>query len=255
MAVVRTHHRQTRGTPIVKSARHTVGHPVRVPRARQLSGRRGPLRDDPPRPSAGSWSAAAGRRPSGPPRPRTPTRWPPCSPSASRRPTAGSAPSACCPRPGPRATSGSARTLRRAVAEAKAAWRRDRRVYRPWQAVPGEHLAIDWGGRGRAPRLLRGPRLEPGPLRAVRGRREPGDDPAPARRVLRGPRRRARRRARRPHGLPQGRRRRQRRRAGTRATSPSPPTTASGPTSARRRTPRSQGRRRAPRRVRQGRPA
>ena len=43
---------------------------------------------------------------------------------------------------------GSARNLRRAVATAKVAWRRDRRVYRPWQAVPGEHLAIDWGVEG-----------------------------------------------------------------------------------------------------------
>lgn len=40
---------------------------------------------------------------------------------------------------------GSARHLRRAVAEAKAEWRKERRVYRPWQPVPGEHLAIDWG--------------------------------------------------------------------------------------------------------------
>ncbi len=40
---------------------------------------------------------------------------------------------------------GSARTLRRAVATAKAEHRRSRRVYRPWQPVPGEHLAIDWG--------------------------------------------------------------------------------------------------------------
>ena len=40
---------------------------------------------------------------------------------------------------------GSARNFRRAVAEAKAAWRRERRVYRPWIATPGEHLVIDWG--------------------------------------------------------------------------------------------------------------
>ena len=40
---------------------------------------------------------------------------------------------------------GSARSLRRAVAEAKAAWRRERRTYRPWVPVPGEHLVIDWG--------------------------------------------------------------------------------------------------------------
>jgi transposase len=43
---------------------------------------------------------------------------------------------------------GSARNLRRAVAGAKAAWRRDRRTYRPWQPVPGEHLVIDWGSEG-----------------------------------------------------------------------------------------------------------
>ena len=43
---------------------------------------------------------------------------------------------------------GSARSLRRAVALAKAAWRIERRVLRPWQAVPGEHLAIDWGSEG-----------------------------------------------------------------------------------------------------------
>ncbi len=43
---------------------------------------------------------------------------------------------------------GSARHLRRAVAEAKAAWRRERRSYRPWAPVPGEHLVIDWGSEG-----------------------------------------------------------------------------------------------------------
>jgi len=40
---------------------------------------------------------------------------------------------------------GSGRTLRRAVARAKAAWRRNRRTYRPWVPIPGEHLVIDWG--------------------------------------------------------------------------------------------------------------
>ena len=40
---------------------------------------------------------------------------------------------------------GSIRNLRRAVAAARAAHRRERRVYRPWVPVPGEHLAIDWG--------------------------------------------------------------------------------------------------------------
>lgn len=43
---------------------------------------------------------------------------------------------------------GSARSLRRAVAAAKAAWRRQRRSYRPWIPVPGEHLVIDWGEEG-----------------------------------------------------------------------------------------------------------
>lgn len=39
---------------------------------------------------------------------------------------------------------GSARNLRRAVAAAKAAWRQQRRTYRPWIPTPGEHLVIDW---------------------------------------------------------------------------------------------------------------
>jgi transposase len=43
---------------------------------------------------------------------------------------------------------GSARNFRRAVAEAKAAWRKQRRTYRPWVPVPGEHLVIDWGTEG-----------------------------------------------------------------------------------------------------------
>src|SRR5918994_7322187 len=43
---------------------------------------------------------------------------------------------------------GSARNFRRAVAAAKAAWRKRRRVYRPWVPLPGEHLVIDWGSEG-----------------------------------------------------------------------------------------------------------
>jgi transposase len=39
---------------------------------------------------------------------------------------------------------GSARNLRRAVADAKATWKRQRRTYRPWVPTPGEHLVIDW---------------------------------------------------------------------------------------------------------------
>lgn len=44
--------------------------------------------------------------------------------------------------------SGSSRSLRRAVAEAKAVWRKERRVYRPWVPLVGEHLVIDWGSEG-----------------------------------------------------------------------------------------------------------
>src|SRR6266851_742460 len=39
---------------------------------------------------------------------------------------------------------GSPRNFRRAVATAKATWKRDRRTYRPWVPVPGEHLVFDW---------------------------------------------------------------------------------------------------------------
>ena len=44
--------------------------------------------------------------------------------------------------------SGSARNFRRAVADAKQSWRRQRRVFRPWQPLPGEHLVIDWTTEG-----------------------------------------------------------------------------------------------------------
>jgi transposase len=43
---------------------------------------------------------------------------------------------------------GSARSLRRAVALAKAGYRRTRRDYRPWLPIPGEHLVFDWGEVG-----------------------------------------------------------------------------------------------------------
>jgi transposase len=39
---------------------------------------------------------------------------------------------------------GSARNFRRAVAEAKAGWKKQRRTYRPWVPVPGQHLVVDW---------------------------------------------------------------------------------------------------------------
>jgi transposase len=44
---------------------------------------------------------------------------------------------------------GSARNFRRLVHEEKDAWRRRRRLYRPWLPTPGEHLVIDWGQIGR----------------------------------------------------------------------------------------------------------
>jgi transposase len=45
--------------------------------------------------------------------------------------------------------SGSARTLRRAVAEARAELRvQTRRVYRPWNSPPGDVLIVDWGHVG-----------------------------------------------------------------------------------------------------------
>jgi transposase len=43
---------------------------------------------------------------------------------------------------------GSGRNFRRAVAEAKTSWRRQRRVFRPWVPTPGEHLVIDWAAEG-----------------------------------------------------------------------------------------------------------
>lgn len=45
---------------------------------------------------------------------------------------------------------GSARTLRRAVAVERAAWRQSqqRRVYRPWHSAPGDVLVVDWGHVG-----------------------------------------------------------------------------------------------------------
>jgi transposase len=44
---------------------------------------------------------------------------------------------------------GSGRNFRRLVAEVKADWRRQHRVFRPWVHAPGEHLVIDWAEVGR----------------------------------------------------------------------------------------------------------
>ncbi len=50
---------------------------------------------------------------------------------------------------------GSERSLRRALAEAKAAWRSrqalEGRVFRPWVSVPGEWMLCDWGAAGTVP--------------------------------------------------------------------------------------------------------
>jgi len=43
---------------------------------------------------------------------------------------------------------GSSRNFRRVVARAKSVWKRERRIYRPWVPVPGEHLVIDWAEEG-----------------------------------------------------------------------------------------------------------
>ena len=39
---------------------------------------------------------------------------------------------------------GSTRNFRRAVAEAKASWNKQRRTYRPWVPSPGQYLVVDW---------------------------------------------------------------------------------------------------------------
>src|SRR5207247_10765515 len=39
---------------------------------------------------------------------------------------------------------GASRNFRRAVAEVEATWNKQRRTYRPWVPVPGEHLVFDW---------------------------------------------------------------------------------------------------------------
>jgi hypothetical protein len=44
---------------------------------------------------------------------------------------------------------GSSRNFRRLVAEVKADWRRQHRVFRSWVHAPGEHLVIDWAEVGR----------------------------------------------------------------------------------------------------------
>src|SRR5436305_14803706 len=43
---------------------------------------------------------------------------------------------------------GSARNFRRPVATATRTWKRERRTYRPWVPVPGEHRVSDWAGEG-----------------------------------------------------------------------------------------------------------
>ncbi|TMK96514.1 MAG: IS21 family transposase [Actinobacteria bacterium] len=43
---------------------------------------------------------------------------------------------------------GSLRTFQRSVKRIKEQWKRDRRRYRPWVPIPGEHLVIDWASEG-----------------------------------------------------------------------------------------------------------
>jgi hypothetical protein len=105
---------------------------------------------------------------------------------------------------------GSARNFRRAVAAAKADWRRTRRGYRPWVPNPGQRLVIDWGDAAGGLQMfcavLAWCAL---PLRALCHRRNPAHHTGPARRVLRGIGGGTRRRAQRPYGLPEERHRRQ----------------------------------------------
>ncbi len=65
-------------------------------------------------------------------------------------------------------------------------WHRRRRVYRPWQPTPGEHLVIDWTNRGRLAGLLRGVALEPVALRGPGPGPEGGHHDEVAGGVLRG---------------------------------------------------------------------
>src|SRR5487761_864686 len=78
-------------------------------------------------------------------------RWPrtrtPCWGSSLRRsktPTAASQPSDSCQWRVAAGYTGSARNLRRAGAKMKRDWRQKRRLHRPWVAMSGQHLVIDW---------------------------------------------------------------------------------------------------------------
>ncbi len=98
---------------------------------------------------------------------------------------------------------GSARNLRRAEQEAKACWRRQRRRYRPWVPVPGQHWSST-GRRCRAGEVLRGAGLVAIPVGQVRPRPAPGDDAAAAGRVPGGAGRGAGGGAQRPDVVPAG---------------------------------------------------
>lgn len=43
---------------------------------------------------------------------------------------------------------GSLRSFQRAVKRVKEQWKRERRTYRPWVPIPGEHLVVDWASEG-----------------------------------------------------------------------------------------------------------
>ena len=252
MAVVRTPSTATPRDAHCEVSEEPVGHPVRVPRARLVPRRGGPVRDDAPdgAPGRGApWPAAGG---AATPSEDDRSAWRPDRRArpGDRRPDQRQAPPAHLPgrwvhglgpSPAPGGRHGQGRLAARpprVPALAAGAWR-----------APRHRL----GQRGRPPRLLRGPALEPLALRPVRPRREPGDDPRDARRVLRDAWRRARGRARRPDGLPQGRRCRERRRAGARLPRVRFPLWLPARL-LRGRRPGIEGRRRAPRGVRQGRP-
>ena len=137
----------------------TVGHPVRIPRARQLPRRRGPVRDDATRPFAGSSSAAAGHRRRRPPRPKSTDPFADLIAERVRATDGRISAKRLLPPAGPPAIAGSLRHFRRAVAEAKAAGAPPAGVSAlaagPWRA--SRHRL---GQRGRPPRLLRRSGLE-----------------------------------------------------------------------------------------------
>jgi len=79
---------------------------------------------------------------------------------------------------------GSTRNFRRAVAEAKASWKKQRRTYRPWVPLPGQYLVIDWLKEAGRNVLCCCAGVESRAVRTFRGRSDPADHVGAAGRVL-----------------------------------------------------------------------